>query len=213
MRSSILKLSRLETIELTTDLEFAVTGFQKLTPVKAGTVISALSAECNTTSSHPFFDELGLNNDVHSFTNGRKPLLLYFYEQEWGAVSLNHLQQLQAVQTELRDHNINLLVITAGSIKKLEQLSWEKSWPIEVVEDTNNHLATLLQIYSEESPAWGSYSGINNNISLPALYLLDSGYRVAFDYANQDLHANLPLEEVIQAAAHAPQFGQARRSA
>jgi peroxiredoxin len=213
MRSSILKLSRLETIELTTDPEFAVTGFQKLTPVKAGTVIPALSASDNTVGSHPFFNEIALNNDVHSFTNSRKPLLLYFYEQEWGDVSLGHLQQLQAVQTELRDHNINLLVITAGSIKKLQQLSWEKNWSIEVVEDTNNHLATLLHIYSEESPAWGSYSGINHNISLPALYLLDSGYRVTFDYANQDLHTNLPLAEVILAATGAVQFEQARRSA
>jgi peroxiredoxin len=213
MPSSILKLSRLETIELTTDPEFAVTGFQKLTPIKAGTAIPALGGLDNTVSGHPFFNEIALNTDVDSFTYSRKPLLLYFYEQEWGALSLGHLQQLQAIQSQLRNHNINLLVITAGSITKFQQLSWEKKWSIEVVEDSNNHMATLLRIYSEESPAWGSYSGINNNISLPALYLLDSRYRVAFDYANQHLHANLPLAAVIPATAGTAQFGQARRSA
>ena len=195
MSASILKISPLETFELITDPEYSFASFQKLSPVKAGT--SSLALPQLRITGHRFFDEIVLNTTSQAFSYNHKPLLFYFYEEDWGGVAHGHLRQLNNARQELYANNINLLVVTARSLDSLLELSRKGEWFIEVFEDADNEIAKMLNLYSEQSPTWNSYSGIENNIALPALYLLGNSRQIVLDFANENIEHVLPLESVI----------------
>jgi peroxiredoxin len=195
MSASILKISTVETLELITDPEYNFTSFQKLSPVKAGT--SSLALSQIRVTGHRFFDEIVLNTTSQAFSYNHKPLLFYFYEEDWRDVAHNHLRQLNNARQELYANNINLLVVTARSLNSLLELSHKEDLFIEVFEDADNELAKMLNLYSEQSPTWNSYSGIESNIALPALYLLGSSHQIVLDFANENIEPRLPLESVI----------------
>ena len=213
MSASILNFSTLETLELTTDPEFDFTPFQKLAPLKVGTLVDGLALTRISAPGHRFFDEIVLNAGASAFRYSHKPLLLYFFEKDWGAAAQGHLRQLNDIHAELCANNINLLVITAKSLDKFRELSWKEALALEVFEDADNELARQLRLYSEKGPTWGSYSGIDNNVALPALYLLDSARRVALDFPNENIQPQLPLQSIIPVLQRDTEYWLERKSA
>jgi peroxiredoxin len=211
MSASILKISPLETFELVTDPEYSFTSFQKLSPAKAGTNSLVLSQIRVT--GHRFFDEIVLNTTSQTFSYNHKPLLLYFYEEDWRDVAHDHLRQLNDVRKELYANNINLLVVTARSLDNFLELSWKEELFIEVFEDTGNEIAKMLNLYSEQSPTWNSYSGIESNIALPALYLLGNSHQIVLDFANENIESGLPLESVIPVLQDRNAYWEGKKSA
>ncbi|WDF56679.1 redoxin domain-containing protein [Mucilaginibacter sp. KACC 22063] len=186
-------------LEATPDLEFSFKRYEKLVPLKSGDHVSAFTAASNRGRWHHFFDENLFSVSRRSFTYTRKPLLLYFFDSAWGEAAEAHLKQLDALRSELRLNQTNLLIVTSGSANQLQQLSWDSGLLLEVYEDKKNQLAELLKIYSEQNPAWNRYAGIDDNVALPSLYLLDHTRQIAYAYANEDINEQLPAEEVTEA--------------
>lgn len=211
MSASILNFSPLETLELITDPEYDFKPFQKLSPLKAGAPGLALSQIRVT--GHRFFDEIILNNTAQTFSYNHKPLLLYFFEEQWGQVAQNHLRQLNEARQAFYANNINLLVVTAGSLSTFLELSTKEDLFIEVFEDAGNEIAKLLNLYSEQSPTWSNYSGIEDHIALPGLYLLGGAHQIVLDFPNENIESFLPLESIIPAVHGSNAYWENKKSA
>ena len=177
-------------LELSEAPEIAFTRFERLSPIQAGTVVVGFGKSRNR--RHHFFDEVIFS--AQAFSYARKPLLLYFYEYDWGIASRDHLKQLNAIQGEFPYKQINILVITARSLSQFRALSKAEGLHLEVYEDSNNELAGLLGLFAKQSPAWSRYTGIERNVALPGLYLLDQNRQVVFAYPNQNIHQEFPIE-------------------
>jgi hypothetical protein len=186
-----------DALELTETPERGFAHFEKLSPVRSGAIVASLRVDYNRGRWHPFFNEIVFDANAYAFSYTHKTLLLYFYEQVWGTASRKHLSQLNAIRTELKYLQINLLVITSGSLRQFGELSWTDGLSLEVYEDRNNEQAALLRLYSEHAPAWNRYAGIEGNAALPGLYLLDQARQVAFAYPNEEIVDQLPLEKAI----------------
>ncbi len=210
---SISEFPSLDVLELAIEPEFKAARFEKLFPLKSGTAVTGLKTVFATGNRHRFFDEIVSNTGRYSFSYHHKPLLLYFYEKEWGTIAAGHLRQLNEVRNELNRNNVNLLVVTSGSLENFQRLSWETGWLLEIYEDKNNELASLLHLYSKQSPAWITYAGIEGNVALPALYLLDTARRVALDFPNEEISSRLPLEAVVPVLNGDAPYWQGRKSA
>lgn len=200
-------------LEATPELEFSFKRYEKLVPLKSGDHVPAFTAASNRGRWHHFFDENLFSVSRRSFTYTRKPLLLYFFDSAWGEAAEAHLKQLDALRSELRLNQTNLLIVTSGSADQLQQLSWDNGLLLEVYADKKNQLAELLNIYSEQNPAWNRYAGVEDNVALPALYLLDHTRQIVYAYANEDIN-ELPVGEVTEALSRTDrQWWQMRKSA
>jgi peroxiredoxin len=213
MISSVTKFPLFDRLELDSEPEIRFTQPEKLSPLEAGTPVYGLKPIRIGGKWHPFFDEIVLDTTADSLNFTPKPLLLYFYEKEWGPVTQDHLSQLNAVRNELRRLNVNLLVVTSGSLEQFHSLSWKEAWSLDAFEDQFKELAGILNIYAENSPSWSRYAGLEKNVPLPALYLLDHARRVGLAFPNESLQAKLPLEEVMQALLYTGKYWPERKSA
>lgn len=191
-----LTLPVFDSLELTENPEPIISRFVKLSPVKSGVAIPAFRSVYNRGRWHQFFDEITFN-EAPGYRCSYKPLLLYFYEKEWGSSSDAHLQQLSAIRNELHHLQVNLLVVTAASLQQFKDQAWVNGLSLEVYEDQSNELAGLLGLHSEQAPAWNSYAGIENNVALPGLYLLGETREVTIAYPNQELENALPVNDIL----------------
>jgi peroxiredoxin len=201
-------------LEYTPELD--ISSFQSYTPLRplqTGQLVTGLQSPYIQSKFHPFFDENLFGFSGHSFRYIKKPLLLYFYSSGWGEVGLQHLKQLQAVQQDLLLHNTNILVVHSGNTAGVEELKWRHQLQIATHQDNEHHIAQLLGLYAEQSPAWSKYPGIETNIPLPAVYVLDHERRIAFDYPNAGLETTLPVKDVFTAVANYTAYELQRKSA
>ena len=171
----------------------------KISPVQSGGYLPQFEIAASYKRWHPLFSEQITDLSLFRFQYNYKPLLVYFYEQDWGDIATGHLRQLHNISGQLHLKGTNLLIITSASRESLTYLSWKEIWSLRTYHDPQNELASILKIYSDDYPSWNTYSGINENIALPALYLLDHSRQVAFAFPNEYLSANLPLREVFAA--------------
>ncbi len=196
MNTRIYQAPIFDLLELDLAPEIFFTVQEKLQPVAAGTPVAGLTTLRRVNKWHPYFDEIVLDTTSNQLRYTHKPLLLYFFEKDWGTIATEHLTQLNAAQNKLNEQQINLLVITTGSLKEFEALAKKELWNLEVFEDASFEIASLLKIYSEKDPSWSRYPGIEGNVPLPALYLLDSARQIALDFPNKAIQPELPLEQV-----------------
>ena len=213
MTSRTLVLPYFDTLELTGAAQPGFANYEKLSPVRAGTVVAGLRAAHHRGRWHRFFDEIIFSENTYSFSYTHKPLLLYFYEHDWGDASRAHLQQLNALRAELSLHQVNLLVVTAFSLPQFRELSRTAGLLLDVLEDRGNELASLLGLYADQSPSWGRYAGIERNVALPGLYLLDGLRQVALACANEAISDHLPLDAVLSTLQPTDHYQAERKSA
>jgi peroxiredoxin len=210
MLTNNLKYPAFDTLELTTELEFNMQTYTKLRPAKPGDFISGLSQANN--KWHPLFDENVYNQSGVTFSYTKKPLVLYFYSSQWGATSIAHLKQLSSAQQQIQYHYGNLLVVTDNE-DDIKQALWDHSLSLQYYNDSKHELSQLLGIYADNSPAWNRYAGVDQNVPLPSVYVLDSLRQVAFAHANEDILTGLPLNYIAEAVYQSNKYLSNKRSA
>lgn len=212
MLNNHLKYPQFDNLEYTPELEYGFTRYQKLSPAKPGDVIDSLNSQKNKSKWHPYFYENIYNSSGLSFTYAKKPLVLYFYSKSWGDAAIAHLKLLNSIQQEIQYHQGNVLIITDDT-DELRQVLWDHSLTLQVAEDKSKELASLFGIYSENSPAWSRYAGIEENVPLPAVYVLDHSRQVVFEYANEDINTGLPANGIIASTAQSHEYLFNKKSA
>ncbi|HTK21350.1 MAG TPA: hypothetical protein VL442_17650, partial [Mucilaginibacter sp.] len=77
----------------------------------------------------------------------------------------------------------------------------------------DNKIAGRFRIYSEKDPTWNTYSGINVNIPLLAVYVIDTDRHIAYHYIDRDLEQNFRTDDLITAVYESALIEVQKRSA
>jgi peroxiredoxin len=185
--------------EIIQETEFSYKTVQPLKPVKTGGVI-------------PDF-VLHQDGDLwRRFNNGgetqesllwkdllNKPLVISFYSAHWRSVGIKQLNQLNTIQPEVRANGGNLLVITAERNNELAKVAWDHNLSLSFYFDDNNEIAKKFNVYSENDPAWSKFSGVENNIPLPATYVISAAKRIIYDHVDITSFGTFSSRQVVSA--------------
>lgn len=188
-----------ELIEIVPELELGCRKFKPLSPVKAGNFVPAFALAGTYERWQQFYNGAETHGPVLLRSLLNKPLVISFYSRHWKSAGLEQLKQLHAIQSEIKAHGGNLLVINADKHDSLQKLAWENSLSLNFYHDANNEIAKKFRVYSDDSPAWNVFSGVDENVPLIATYVIDPDKQVVFNYVDNDLTGKLPVKELLSA--------------
>jgi peroxiredoxin len=195
-----------ETLELTTEPEYNNQRYETLKPIKVGDKINGLTTYKGFKQQGGHFAKV-MSRQSSSASQLNKTQVLCFYSKHWGEAGLTHLKQLHAIRHEVKYHDANLLIIDAdGEDSVLKHTLCINNLQLPVYDDSNNMIAKLFNIYSEKSPAWSNYAGLDTNVPLPSVFVLDHYLQVVFDFSNQEIASDLPLQNIINAVYQANNY-------
>ncbi|HWZ35918.1 MAG TPA: redoxin domain-containing protein [Mucilaginibacter sp.] len=188
--------------------------FQKLKPVKTGNLIPDIDLEADYKRWKNFHNGTPAPGQFPWKQLYGKPLTIAFYSIHWGERGVAQLQHLNAIQNEIKANGGNLLVFTNdASNEQLARIIWEHGLTLNFYHDIDNKIAGKFRIYSEKDPTWNTYSGINANIPLLAVYVIDTDRHIAYHYIDQDLETNFRTDDVITAVYESALIEVQKRSA
>ncbi|MDT3405481.1 redoxin domain-containing protein [Mucilaginibacter terrae] len=208
MKNASSKYPEFDHLELDTELEFDnIKSYKKLQPLKSGYNIAL---EVQQTA----YGFSALQHKYGETPKLSKILVAYFYSKHWGELGLEHLKQLNAIRNEVKFHDGNIVVIDAdGDERGLQQLLWDNNLVLPIHTDNNALLAKLFKVYSDDSPAWNFYGGIDVNVPLPAIFVVDHSFKIIFDYSNEELLSRIPSQEIVSTVFRSNNYLAGKRSA
>jgi len=214
MSTTALKFPAFDLLETTPELAYTPQEYEKLKPVTLGHTIHELLQHQTQQTINVLSGAYGFNQGGASAPYLNKILVVYFYSSQWGNVTLEHLKQLNAIRNEVKYHDGNLIIIDSdGPDSKLQQLLWNNNLSLPVHADPNYNIAKLFGVYAENSPAWNRYAGIDENVPLPAAFVVDHFLKVVFDHSNEDISSNLQANEIVSAVYQSNHYQAGRKSA
>lgn len=188
-----------ELLDIVPELEFERKNFKPLSLVKAGNFVPAFTLEGSYERWQQFYNGAETHGPVLLRSLLNKPLVISFYSRHWKSVGLEQLKQLHVIQSEIKAHGGNLLVINADKHDDLQKLTWENSLSLNFYHDVDNEIAKKFRVYSDDNPAWNNFSGVDVNVPLIATYVVDPGKQVVFNYVDNNLSGRLPVKELLSA--------------
>jgi len=215
MLNKTLKFPAFDLLETTPELTYNnVQVYEKLKPVKLGDTLNNLLDQQTRKTVNALSGAYGLNQGGVSAPYLNKILVVYFYSKHWGSVSLEHLKQLNAIRNEVKYHDGNLIVIDSdGPDSTLQQVLWNNNLSLPIYADQDHKIATLFGVYAQNSPTWNQYAGIDENIPLPAAYVVDHFLKVVFDHSNEEISTDLQTNELVAAVYQSNHYQADRKSA
>lgn len=79
--------------------------------------------------------------------------------------------------------------------------------------DINNGIASKFRVYSENDPTWNRFSGIDVNIPLLAIYVIDTDRHIVYDHINRNLSNTFIADDIIAAVYNAALTTNHKKSA
>ncbi len=149
--------------------------YKTLNPVKTGNTVPNFNLSAGFNRWQHFYNGAPTYgaSQVRQLLNA--PLVVAFYSNRWGNYGVEYLQQLNAIQYEIKANGGNLLIVTADTdTATLEKVVWENNLSLNFYYDRNNELAQQFRVYSDEAPTWNIYPGIDNNVPLLSTYVIDT---------------------------------------
>lgn len=215
MLNKTLKFPAFDLLETTPELTYNNEQvYEKLKPVKLGDTLNNLLDQQTRKTVNALSGAYGLNQGGVSAPYLNKILVVYFYSKHWGSVSLEHLKQLNAIRNEVKYHDGNLIVIDSdGPESTLQHLLWNNNLSLPIYADQGHKIATLFGVYAQNSPTWNRYAGIDENIPLPAAYVVDHFLKVVFNHSNEEISTDLQINELVAAVYQSNHYQAGRRSA
>jgi peroxiredoxin len=201
--------------EIIPEANFPYKAYQSLKPVRTGNLIPDVNLSTQYSRWQNFYNGAPTHGPISLKHFYGKPLAIAFYSKHWGEYGIEQLKQLNAIQAEIKANGGNLLVITADGEddEQLARITWEHSLSLNFYYDVDNEIAQKFRVYSENDPTWNTFSGIDVNIPLLAVYVIDTDRQIAFDHINRDLSNTFIADEMISAVYESALVNNRRRSA
>ena len=185
--------------ELNIENEFNHT-YEKLKPVKTGNLIPDVNLVTDYKRWRNFYNGAPTNGPVSLKHLYGRPLIIAFYSTHWGDRGIEQLKRLNEIQNEIKANGGNLLVLTDGADREaLARITWEHSLTLNFYYDNDNKIASKFRVYSEKDPTWNTYAGIDFNIPLLSVYVIDTERHITYHYIDRDLETNFRTDDLLGA--------------
>jgi peroxiredoxin len=214
MLSTISKYPFFDLSEIIPEPDFSYKSYKKLQPVKTGNLIPDINLGTDFKRWKNFYNGAPTHGSISLKHLYGKPLAIAFYSKHWQDRGIEQLKQLNAIQTEIKANGGNLLILTdeAGD-EQLAKITWENNLSLNFYHDIDNEIAAQFRVYSEEDPTWNRFSGIDVNIPLLAIYVIDTERHVIYDHVDRDLSATFIADDIIASIYGASLTNTRRKSA
>lgn len=201
-------------VEIETELQITDKKFSPLTPLVTGSCVPDFVLMKENLNKSLFSDSHKIHRSELLKQLRGKPLVISFYSPEWQEYGLVQLKHLNVLSKEIKDNGGNLLIICSGEASLLlEELIWDNSLQLDFYFDNDNTIAKQFGLYSDDSPAWDKYPGIEVNVPLLATYVIDQFYSIIFDSIDYKLQGLENGEELLNAVQLGYFYQADRRSA
>lgn len=185
--------------EIIPDNDLSFKNYRALKPVKAGNFIPAFSLNIEYGRWQRFYNGAETHGPIMLKQLLTKPLVISFYSRHWLHIGINQLNQLNAIQNEIKANGGNLLIINAGKDEELTKIAWENSLSLNFYYDVDNELAESFRIYSENDPTWNRFSGIDTNVPLLATYVINPLKQIIYDHIDPDFSGIISSKDILSA--------------
>jgi peroxiredoxin len=214
MLTTISKYPFFDLSEILPDNDISFKPFKALKPVKTGNLIPDINLVTDYKRWKNFYNGAPTHGHISLKHLYGKPLAIAFYSKHWGNYGVEQLKQLNTAQSEIKANGGNLLVLTdeAGD-DQLAKLTWEHSLSLNFYHDINNEIANKFRVYSENDPTWNRFSGIDVNIPLLAIYVIDTDRHIVYDHINRNLSNTFIADDIIAAVYNAALTTNHKKSA
>ncbi|MDB5004292.1 MAG: hypothetical protein JWQ34_2517 [Mucilaginibacter sp.] len=214
MLTTINKYPFFDLSEIIPDNDITYKSYKALKPVKTGNLIPDINLVTDYKRWKNFYNGAPTHGPISLKHLYGKPLTIAFYSKHWGEYGVEQLKQLNTIQSEIKANGGNLLVLTneAGN-DQLAKLTWEHSLSLNFYHDINNEIASKFRVYSENDPTWNRFSGIDVNIPLLAIYVIDTDRHIVYDHINRDLSNTFIADDIIAAVYNAALTTNHKKSA
>jgi peroxiredoxin len=214
MLTTISKYPFFDLSEILPDNDISFKPFKALKPVKTGNLIPDINLVTDYKRWKNFYNGAPTHGHISLKHLYGKPLAIAFYSKHWGKYGVEQLKQLNTAQSEIKANGGNLLVLTdeAGD-DQLAKLTWEHSLSLNFYHDINNEIANKFGVYSENDPTWNRFSGIDVNIPLLAIYVIDTDRHIVYDHINRNLSNTFIADDIIAAVYNAALTTNHKKSA
>ncbi|NNU34645.1 redoxin domain-containing protein [Mucilaginibacter sp. S1162] len=214
MLTTINKYPFFDLSEIIPEPNFSYKPYKKLQPVKTGNLIPDINLVTDFKRWKNFYNGAPAHGSISLKHLYGKPLAIAFYSKHWKDRGVEQLKELNAIQSEIKANGGNLLILTdeAGD-EQLAKITWENNLSLNFYYDINNEIAQQFRIYSKDDPTWNRFSGIDVNIPLLAIYVIDTERYVVYDHVDRDLSATLIVDDIISSIYEASLTNTRRKSA
>jgi len=214
MPTTINKYPFFDLSEIIPDNDLTYKTYKKLKPVKTGNLIPDINLVTDYKRWKNFYNGAPTHGPIALKHLYGKPLTIAFYSKHWRDRGVEQLKQLNAIQSEIKANGGNLLILTDEvNDEQLAKISWDHSLSLNFYYDINNGIAEKFRIYSEKDPTWNTFSGIDVNIPLLAVYVIDTERHIVYDHIDRDLSSTFIADDVIAAVYNAALTNTRRQSA
>jgi len=213
MLTAINKYPFFDLTEIIPDNDIEFRQYNPLFPVKTGNYIPDLTLSNSYANWQQFYNGSETHGPVLLRHLLEKPLVITFYSHHWKNIGLEQIKNLNAIQHEIKASGGNLLIITSEKEEGLQARAWEHNLSLNFYYDNDNSIARQFRVYDEDSPAWERFSGVDENVPLPATYILDNYRQIVFDHVDLTFEAAFPAKEIISAVYVAALISNSKRSA
>jgi peroxiredoxin len=214
MLTTISKYPFFDLSEIIPDNDLSYKPYKALQPVKTGNLIPDINLLADYKRWKNFYNGAPTNGPLILKHLYGKPLAIAFYSKYWQDRGVDQLKRLNIIQNEIKANGGNLLILTdEANDEQLAKITWEHSLSLNFYHDVNNEIAEKFRIYSENDPTWNRFSGIDVNIPLLAIYVIDTDRHIVYDHVDRDLSTQFIADDIIIAVYDAALSDVRRKSA
>ena len=170
----------------------------KIAPLSAGNVTPEASLpRTQFINAGPLLQHAGEQTDIRSLAG--RPLVVAFISFHWNGYAQKLLKELNSLYADNRIMGGELLVISDEDAAGFQSLTGKQAVPFSTVWDRQHKIASQFGIYSSTDPIWDRISGINADVPVPAVYVLDAAGKIAFDQVDHYFEKSIPARELLSA--------------
>ncbi|HEY0608494.1 MAG TPA: redoxin domain-containing protein [Chitinophaga sp.] len=142
-------------------------------------------------------EDAGEQTDIRTLVS--RPLVVAFISLHWNGYAEKLLQDLHSLYADIRIMGGELLVISDEDSSGFASLTQKQAVPFSTVWDRQHKIATQFGIYSSSDPIWDRISGVNADVPVPAVYVLDPSGKIVFGQVDHYFENRIPARDLLSA--------------
>jgi peroxiredoxin len=127
------------------------------------------------------------------------PVVLSFYNPNTHAYGDQQIETLIGLYHKIRAFGGELLVITAESAENIQLIASHYHIPFSLVQDAGNRIASQFGLFSAAHPVWERIAGLDENVAIPATYVIVPGGQITYAFADSEFNQQLPVRPLLSA--------------
>jgi peroxiredoxin len=170
---------------------------EKINPIKAGSFFPEFFIdEEHIINRATLLNNIKQGTSLHRLTS--QPLVVAFYSYNWNGYGDKLLELLKNSYTAIAAAGARLLVLSSEGKKQFMAVNPDPL-PFDVVYDAQNCIAGKAGIYLASDPVWGRVAGINEDVPVPAVYLITPSLEITYEFTDNWFRKEFSPEALVGA--------------